>query len=134
MNEIQTISLIDEKDEKQNNLESLNIYRKYVDLLYYSYLILEKFPKCEKVALAADIKNVLFKGLTCTIDAHKEFNKTKRLVYLNKLDVNMKTLKVLIRISYKRKYISPKNYGAWSKKTGDVSNLMGGWIKSCLKP
>lgn len=127
------INLIDEKDEKQNTLESLNIYKKYVDLLYYSYLILEKFPKCEKQALASDIKNILFKGLTNVIDAHKEFNKTKRLAFLNKLDSSMKVLKILIRISYKRKYISPKNYGAWSRKISDVTNLMGGWIKSCLK-
>lgn len=128
------VKLIEEKEEKQNTLESLNIYKKYVDLLYYSYLILEKFPKCEKQALVTDIKNILFRGLANIIDAHKEFNKTKRLVHLNKLDSSMKVLKILVRISYKRKYINPKNYGAWSKKISDVTNLMGGWIKSCLKP
>lgn len=120
-------------EEKQNNLESLNIYKKYVDLVFYSYVVLEKYPKSEKQALASDIKNTLFRGLVCIIDAHKEFNKTKRLAHLNKLDSTMKILKLLIRVSYKRKYINPRNYGAWSRKMTDVTNLMGGWIKSCLK-
>lgn len=123
-----------EIEEKQNNLESLNIYKKYVDLVYYSYLILEKYPKAEKQALASDIKNTLFRGLVSLIDAHKEFNKTKRLTHLNKMDSTMKILKLLVRVSFKRKYISPKNYGAWSRKMADVTNLMGGWIRSCLKP
>ena len=40
---------------------------------------------------------------------------------------------MLIRISYKRKYINVYNYESWSRKITNVSNLMGGWIRSCLK-
>ena len=38
----------------------------------------------------------------------------------------MKVLKLLVRISYKQKYINVNNYKAWSKKITEVTNMMGG--------
>lgn len=112
-------------------LESLMIYKQYVELMYYTHDILLKFPKCERFALAADIKNITSAGLKEIISAHKEYNKAQKLSFLNTLDVDLKVLKVYIRISHKRRYITPKNYAAWSKKIANISNLMGGWIRSC---
>lgn len=112
-------------------LESLMIYKQYVELMYYTHDILLKFPKCERFALAADIKNTTSSGLKKIIGAHKEYNKAQKLAFLNALDVDLKVLKVFIRISHKRKYITSKNYMAWSKKITNISNLMGGWIRSC---
>ena len=68
-----------------------------------------------------------------TILANKEFNKIKRIIILNEIDVELKMLKVMIRVSYRKKYINSKNYSAWSKKIYNIGNLLGGWIKSCLK-
>ena len=116
-----------------NNIEEMQIYKKYTDLYYYTYLITEKYPKNEKNSLVADIKHSVYNGFCCLIYAHKNYNKTERLKYLNKLDTELKVLKMLVRISYKRKYISIKNYEAWSRKITYNNNLMGGWIKSCLK-
>lgn len=65
--------------------------------------------------------------------ANKEFNKNKRIIILNEIDVELKMLKVMIRVSYRKKYINSKNYSAWSKKIYNIGNLLGGWIKSCLK-
>ena len=65
--------------------------------------------------------------------ANKEFNKIKRIIILNEIDVELKMLKVMIRVSYRKKYINSKNYSAWSKKIYNIGNLLGGWIKSCLK-
>ena len=39
----------------------------------------------------------------------------------------------MIRVSYKKKYINAKNYAAWGKKLANIGNLLGGWMKSCLK-
>ncbi len=41
-------------------------------------------------------------------------------------------LKVLIRISYKKKYISLRNYEAWSRKLNIIGSFLGGWINSCV--
>lgn len=117
----------------KNQVEELEIYKKYTDLYYYTYLITEKYPKYEKNGLVADIKHSTYLGFLNIISAHKNYNKVERLKYLNQLDVQLKVLKMLIRISYKRKFINVHNYEAWSRKITNVSNLMGGWIRSCLK-
>lgn len=50
------------------------------------------------------------------IKSEKEFIKNKKIEYLKELDSILKMLKVLIRVSYKRKYINSNNYKAWGKK------------------
>ena len=116
-----------------SDLEKLIIYKQYIELIYYTENITIKYPKNEKSSLVATIKNNTYSGMKKIILAQKEYNHSKRLNILNELDTDLKMLKVLIRVSYKSKYISSKNYSAWSKKIFNISNLLGAWIKSCLK-
>ena len=117
-----------------NDLEKLMIYKQYLELIYYTETITIKYPKNEKLSLVTNIKNNTYEGMKKIILAKKEYNHGKRLAILNELDVDLKMLKVLIRASYKQKYINAKIYSAWSKKIFNVANLLGIWIKSCLKP
>ena len=107
------------------------IYKQYMELIYYMENIVLKYPKCEKLSLVSNIKNNTYLGMKKIIMANKEFNKGKRINILNDLDTDMKVLKVLIRLSYKKKYINGNNYRAWSKKISNIGNLLGGWIKLC---
>ncbi len=113
-------------------LEKLIIYKQYVEMTYYMLNIVLKFPEKENYSLVQDIKNATYDGLKNIIYAQKEYNKRTRLSYLNQLDANLKLLKVLIRVSHKKKYINSKNYLAWSKKIANLSNLMAGWMRACL--
>ena len=116
-----------------NSLEELKIYQVYVDLVYYTYKITEKYPKYEKVSLVSDIKHVINNGLEYIIKAQKEYNYTTRLSYLNQVDAELKVLKVFIRTSYKFKYINSHNYASWSKKVANISNMLTSWVKLCVK-
>ncbi len=115
------------------DLENLEIYKQYVELIYYCTSLVMKYPKSERFCLAQDIKNVTYAGLRDVIYAQKEYNTKERLHLLNELDANLKILKVFVRISYKKKYINIRNYTAWSKKLANISNMTWGWIKSCQK-
>lgn len=115
------------------NVEDLLIYKQYVELMHYTHNILLKFPKSERFSLVEDIKKQTFIGLELVIHSYKSYKKEDKLNYLSELDVKMKLIKVLVRISYKNKYISSKNYSAWSRKITNICNLMGGWMKSCQK-
>lgn len=117
-----------------NDLEDLKIYKQYVELIYYTFEILEKYPKKERFALSNEIKTATLEGIRKIIQAQKEYQKQKRLETLHQLDLNLKYLKVMIRISYKKKYINNKNYASWSRKLTNISNMMGAWIKSCQNP
>lgn len=106
-------------------LEDLLLYKIYVDLMYYSYNLVIKYPKSEKLGIVSDIKNNLYLGLNNIIYYHKSNKK----IYLDYLDNNLKVLLVLIRISYKMKYISNKNYLAFSKKINNINKLIKGLIR-----
>ena len=93
--------------------------------MYYSYNLVIKYPKSEKLGIVSDIKNNLYLGLNNIIYYHKSNKK----IYLDYLDNNLKVLLVLIRISYKMKYISNKNYLAFSKKINNINKLIKGLIR-----
>ena len=112
-------------------VEDLMIYKQFIELIYYTEMITEKYPKSEKLALVTTIKNSTYNGVKLVINAFKQYQKSEKIQILNALDTELKFLKVLIRVSYKRKYISSNNYTAWVKKITNISNLLGGWIKAC---
>ena len=116
-----------------NSLEELRIYQNGVDLLYYTYKITLKYPKVEKSSLVKDLKYHTTKLIECIITAQKNYHISNRLEYLDIADSELKLIKVLVRISYKFKYINSKNYGAWSRKLANIANPLNGWIKKCQR-
>lgn len=121
--------------EKENDktVEDLIIYKQFIELIYYTENILMKYPKCERFALASTIKNTTYEGMRYVLNTFKEYSREQKIANLNHLDTTLKMIKVMIRVSYKKKYINAKNYAAWGKKLSNLGNLLGGWMKSCLK-
>ncbi len=115
------------------NVEDLIIYKQYLELIYYMETITEKYPKSVKLSLVTEIKNNTYEGIKNILIAYKEYDVKNKLLFLNRLDINLKMLKVLVRVSYKKKYINSKNYYAWSKKIYNIGNLLGGWINKCQR-
>ena len=109
-------------NEKPN--ETLKIYQKYLELIYYSNDIVRKYPKCENFTLVQEIKNSLYIGLRNLMYAIKSYNKQDKLRYLNEFDINLNLLKVHIRLSNKYKYISIQNYQTWSNLIADICNML----------
>ena len=112
--------------------ETLVIYQKYLDLIYYTNNLCIKYPKSEKLALASETKQAMYLGLRHLLYAFKEYNKKVKLEHLNDLDVELNLQKVFVRLEYKYQYISKQNYETWCTKITDICNMLGGWIKSCL--
>lgn len=113
--------------------QKLLIYKKYTELYYYVYNLLEKYPKSERFALTSDIKNSLNQSLKYMLYAQKIYGVKEKLKYLNLLDAELIYQRFMIRVSYNKKYISPNNYKTWSFKVSEIGKMLGGWIKSCQK-
>ena len=109
------------------------LYNVYDDLAYYVYNIINKYPESERLSIVNDIKNNLNEGMKLVILIFKSYNNQDKLKYLNLLDVNIKLSCFYIRLSYRKKYISKRNYYAWSKKISDLNNLVSEYIKISLK-
>lgn len=116
-----------------DNKNNLQIYQKYLELIYYTNDLIRKYPKSETFALVKEIKNTIYSGLRLLIYAIKVYNKQEKLKYLNEFDINLNLLKVHIRLSYKYKYISMQNYQTWCNHITNICNMLGAWISSCLK-
>lgn len=117
----------------KNMEQNLLIYKKYTDLYYYAYNLLEKYPKQERFALSTDIKNSLNSSLKYILYAQKVFETKEKLKYLNMLDAELMYQRFMIRVSYKKRYITLNNYQVWSYKVSEIGKMLGGWIKSCQK-
>ncbi len=117
----------------KREVEETRIYQIYIDYIAYIEMITEKYPNTTKFGIVRMIKKYLYEGMENILYAYKAFEKKDKLVYLNCLDINLKMLKVLARISYKKKYINIKNYEAWSRKINNIGKSLGGWINSCLR-
>lgn len=111
----------------------LQIYRSYISLIAYSNDLVRKYPKSEKFALVQEIKQSLYRGLRYLMYAIKVYSKQDKLKYLNELDIELRLLKIHIRLSHKYKYISTQNYATWSEQITNICNMLGGWINSCAK-
>ena len=109
--------------------ETLIIYRRIIDLIYYSKNLLNKYPKSERFDLCSDIKNSLYYVLEEVMYAIKE--KEERLKHLRNADVKLYLLKALIRISSNYKYINVNNFMTWDSKVDEIGKMIGSWIKKC---
>lgn len=112
------------------DLEMLVIYKSSFDMIYYAEMLLSKYPKLERNLLVKDIRNVNFEIMRLIIKAYKEVSKSKKSYYLNEIDINLKMLKVYVRLSFKKKYISSKNYGSWSRKITNINNILFKWLSN----
>ena len=117
----------------KKEVEDTRIYQRYLEFISYIEMITEKYPNVTKYGIVSVVKRQLYEGIENILYAYKAFEKQEKLMYLNRLDINLKMLKVLARVSYKKKYITIKNYEAWSRKINAVGVSLGGWINSCVK-
>ena len=118
----------EEPKEIDAYMESMKLYQKVYDLLLYLYPVLAQFPKFEKFALQLHIKTALFEILKSTI----RFYKTSTKSHIYNADVELQTLKTLVRLSHDLEYKAMSNhrYEVTSGKLKEIGKIMGGIIEA----
>lgn len=92
------------------------------------YIILRQFPKHEKHAFAADIKQTAWNLYRLIVEYVRKYHKKTTL---NRMDVELDVLKAQIRMAHKRfKYIPFDKYQRISEKLVEVGRMIGGLHKS----
>lgn len=109
----------------------LIVYRKTEELLYKIYPRLVNFPKSEKFSLCQNIKENFFDLLRCISLGNSV--KSKRIAYLQEADGYLQVLKVLIKLSKQRKYISDGFFKDVDLQLTEINKLLSGYIKSVNK-
>ena len=76
---------------KNNSVEDLIIYQKYMDLIYYTEMITEKYPRVSKTSIVSTIKNTTYDGMKYILLAYKVYEKKDKLDQYSKI-LNMTNL------------------------------------------
>ena len=109
----------------------LIVYRKAEELLYKIYPRLINYPKSEKFSLCQNIKQNFFDLLKAISLANSV--KSKRMMFLQEADGYLQVLKVLIKLSKQRKYISLGFFKEIDLELTEINKLLSGYIRSVNK-
>ncbi len=109
----------------------LLVYTKTENLLFRLYPVLVNYPKAEKFTLCHQIKECLYDTLRCISLGNSV--KSKRLTYLQEADGYLQILKVLIKLSKHRRYISEGFFKEIDLQLTEINKLLSGYIKSVNK-
>ena len=106
----------------------LIVFRKTEELLYRIYPRLVNYPKSEKFSICQDIKNSFYRMLESIALGNSV--KSKRLTYLQEADGHLQVLKVMMKLSRQRKYISDGFFKEVDLTLTEINKLLSGYIKS----
>lgn len=106
----------------------LKVYRKTEELLYKVYPRLVNYPKSEKFSLCERIKNAFF-DLLSNISLGNSV-KSKRKTYLQIADGHLQLIKVLMKLSKQRKYVSVAFFKEVDLVLTEINKMLSAYIRS----
>lgn len=106
---------------------SEKLERKIFDMMDYAYDALAQYPKSEKFAMVADIKRCMDRILERAVEGLKKYYKKTTL---QQLDVELEKLRLYIRLSHHKHFLSDKKYDVWSGKVNELGKIVGSWIQN----
>jgi len=110
------------------SVQSLQLHKKIEDTLYKVYPKLKHYPKSEKFSLCQNIKENFFELLKCVSLGNSV--KSKRKTYLQEADGHLQILKVLMKLSKQRKYISTGFFKEVDLDLTEINKMLSGYIRS----
>jgi secreted Zn-dependent insulinase-like peptidase len=87
----------------------------------------EKFPKSVRFTVSGRIANMALDVMEGIIEAIYTKN---RAYILERINLYIEKLRVMFRLSYKRRYLSKQQYEYVSELLNETGKMIGGWKKS----
>ena len=94
--------------------------------------LITKLPRTEKFNIGNEFKMIMYKMLENILYISK-LEISKRLYYLNLIDAELNTQRVMIRIMTKNKWIDEKKYKVSMEMLYEIGKILGGLIKVYAK-
>ena len=113
------------KNTQNKELELIPKIERYIQ--YIIELIL-KLPRTEKFSIGTEYKNSIYEILRNTMYLNK-IQMVKRLEYANRIDAELATQRIYLRIMYKNKWISEKKFNIAMGQIYEIGKILGGLIK-----
>ena len=112
--------------------QELIIIPKYEKYMEYMLQVIMKMPRTEKFNIGNEFKCVMYKMLENILYINK-VEMSKRLYYLNLIDAELNTQRIMIRIMVKNRWIDEKKYKVSMEMLYEIGKILGGLIKAYAK-
>ena len=107
--------------------EDFPVFVKWFDATDWILDTVEKFPRSVRFTVSSRIANITLDVMEGIIEA--VYTKDRSHI-LERVNLRMEKLRVLFRLSYKRRYISGRQYEYVSGLIDETGKMIGGWRKS----
>ena len=114
------------------NDNELMLIPKCEKYMQYMIEVIIKIPRTEKFNIGNEFKSVMYKMLENILYINK-IELSKRLYYLNLIDAELNTQRILIRIMVKNKWIDEKKFKVSMEQLYEIGKILGGLIKHYAK-
>ena len=109
-------------------LVKVPVFSLWTDFLNWMLDHTEKFPKKVRHSFILRIDNLMLDILRNII--HAAYTKEKKQI-LEKINLDLNELRVLLRIACTRKYLAIKSYEYAIRKIEETGKMTGAWLRSC---
>lgn len=116
--------------EKEQKLQLIPKIEKYID---YIINMIIKIPRTEKFSIGNEYKLSMYKMLENTLYISKLDNKKQCLEKINKIDAELNTQRIFLRIMDKNKWIDKKKFENAMKLIYEIGKIIGGLTKYYAK-
>ncbi|MEW6267499.1 MAG: diversity-generating retroelement protein Avd [Thermodesulfobacteriota bacterium] len=104
--------------------EDYPLFVKWTEAVDWILDAVEKFPKSVRFTISGRIANLTLDIMEGIVEA---IYASDRAHILNRLNLYMEKLRVLFRISHKRRYLSTRQYEHASGLIDESGRMIGGW-------
>lgn len=118
-----------QKQEKEQKLMLIPKAEKYIE---YMLQIIMKLPRVEKFSIGTEYKQSMYQMLQDILIISK-IEKSEILLYLNKIDANLNTQRIYLRIMKKNRWIDEHKFKVAMEQIYEMGKLLGGLIKYYAK-
>ena len=120
---------MDKKTKKENKLQLIPKTEKYIE---YMLQVILKLPRTEKFNIGNEYKTSMYEMLRNIMYISKIDN-TQSLNILNKIDSELNTQRIYLRIMKHNKWIDEKKFKIAMEQIYEIGKILGGLLKYYAK-
>ncbi|MBN1407414.1 MAG: diversity-generating retroelement protein Avd [Calditrichaceae bacterium] len=108
--------------------EDYPVFKKWYEITDWILSRCEQYPKTARFTISSRIANLTLDVVEKIIQA---IYSKERLYILKEINIYLEKLRVFLRLSFERRYISGKQYEYIAGEIQEFGKMIGGWIRTC---
>ena len=113
-----------------NSITESNLFHKYTKLYHNSRTRIAKFPKRAQYTVGSKIENTILEMIELSFLAKKKKNRSAEILLVERIDVQLGLLKLLLRVANQEKILNDTGYAELSELAIEIGKIIGGWTKN----